>query len=110
MHAHNLIIHKLEMHTSLNPHFRGKIVVDMSDYANGQITVETCGFSAVVKGQAGQRVYHRRFPLPQDTVIDGVVADLSDDNILTVTAPRKVCNMRNYSTLVRYIMRFLLLC
>ncbi|KAK4320532.1 hypothetical protein Pmani_008596 [Petrolisthes manimaculis] len=65
------------------------IVVDMSDYANGQITVETQGFSAVVNGQAGQRVYHRRFPLPQDTVIDGVVADLSDDNILTVTAPRK---------------------
>ncbi|XP_064117283.1 uncharacterized protein LOC135222867 [Macrobrachium nipponense] len=65
------------------------IVIDMSDFANGEITVQTVQCSAVVEGKYGDRTYKRSFPLPNNTVIDGVKADLSDDNILTVTAPRK---------------------
>lgn len=71
-----------------------QIVLDMNEYASGEITVETVGLSAVVEGKVGQRRYHRRFPLPQNTIIDGVVADMSDENILTVTAPRKVSHGR----------------
>ncbi|XP_068201378.1 uncharacterized protein [Palaemon carinicauda] len=65
------------------------IVIDMSDFASGQITVQTVQCSAVVEGVYGDRTYKRSFPLPTNTVIDGVKADLSDDNILTVTAPKK---------------------
>ncbi|XP_042869494.1 uncharacterized protein LOC122251540 [Penaeus japonicus] len=65
------------------------IVLDMSDFASGEITVQTSGFFAVVDGKAPPRVFNRRFPLPKTTVIDRVVADLSDDNILKITAPKK---------------------
>lgn len=65
------------------------IVLDMNEYASGHITVETIGLSAVVEGKSGHGSYRRQFPLPQNTVIDGVVADMSDENILTITAPRK---------------------
>ncbi|KAK8723212.1 hypothetical protein OTU49_011914 [Cherax quadricarinatus] len=65
------------------------IVIDMSEYASGELTVQTVGFSALVEGKVGQKTYRRSFPLPKDTVIDGVVADLSDESILTITAPRK---------------------
>ncbi|KAG0716801.1 Heat shock protein 22 [Chionoecetes opilio] len=65
------------------------IVLDMGKYSGGQITVETQGFSAVVKGGAGDLTYHRKFPLPKDTNTERVVADLSDEGILTVSAPRK---------------------
>ncbi|XP_050737492.1 uncharacterized protein LOC127008981 [Eriocheir sinensis] len=66
------------------------IVLDMGKYSGGQITVETQGYSAVVKGEAGNLKYQRRFPLPKDTNTDRVVADLSHESILTVSAPRKV--------------------
>lgn len=62
----------------------------MGKYSGGQITVETQGYAAVVKGEAGDLKYHRRFPLPRDTNTERVVADLSDEGILTVSAPRKV--------------------
>ncbi|XP_027224557.2 uncharacterized protein [Penaeus vannamei] len=65
------------------------IVLDMSDFASGEITVQTSGFFAVVDGKAPPRVFNRRFPLPKTVVIDRVVADLSDDNILKITAPKK---------------------
>lgn len=65
------------------------IVVDMSEYANGQITVETVQCSAVVEGKCGPKCYKRQFPLPSNTITDRVVADLSDESILTVSAPRK---------------------
>ncbi|KAK8389298.1 hypothetical protein O3P69_008785 [Scylla paramamosain] len=65
------------------------IVLDMGKYSSGQITVETQGYAAVVKAEAGDLTYHRRFPLPRDTNTEGVVADLSDEGILTVSAPRK---------------------
>ena len=67
-----------------------QIVLDMGKYSSGQITVETQGFFAVVKGENGDLTYHRRFPLPRDTNTDRVVADLSDEGILTVSAPRRV--------------------
>lgn len=65
------------------------IVLDMSVYASGEMTVQTVGYSALVQAKVGQRTYCRSFPLPKDTIIDRVVVDLSDENILTVTAPRK---------------------
>ncbi|KAG7155781.1 uncharacterized protein LOC121854545 [Homarus americanus] len=65
------------------------IVLDMNEYSSGEITVQTVGFSALVEGKVANRTYKRSFPLPKNTIIDRVVADLSDENILTITAKRK---------------------
>ncbi|XP_076067995.1 uncharacterized protein LOC143040653 [Oratosquilla oratoria] len=66
------------------------IAVDMSDFVNGQIDMRTEGQSAIVEASLGSKMsYKRRFPLPRNVNVDGVVAAMSDDGILTITAPRK---------------------
>ncbi|KAK7065392.1 hypothetical protein SK128_015793 [Halocaridina rubra] len=65
------------------------IVIDMSEFASGQISVQTVQCSAVIEGKCGSKIYKKQFALPPNTDLERVVADMSDENILTVTAPRK---------------------
>jgi len=65
------------------------IVLDMSDYISGEISVRTRGQNAVLEAKSpGGSALHRRYPLPPDASTEGLVAAMSDDGILTISAKR----------------------
>lgn len=71
------------------------IVLDMTDFVSGEITVRTTGLNAVVDAKVGTtRKFHRVYPLPKDINTDAVAAAMSDEGILTITAKRKVAAVK----------------
>ncbi|KAG0694040.1 Protein lethal(2)essential for life [Chionoecetes opilio] len=77
-----------------------KIVMDVHDFVGGEVKVKVAGErELVVEGRTetktgdwsvSSNTFHRRFCLPTNTDVKAVSAVLSDDGILTITAPRKV--------------------
>ncbi|CAL4096772.1 unnamed protein product [Meganyctiphanes norvegica] len=65
------------------------IVLDMNEFVSGEMTVRTVDRAALVEAKNGPKSYKRSFPLPNDTDWDKVATNLSDDGIMTITAPRK---------------------
>ncbi|KAF2355908.1 Alpha crystallin/Hsp20 domain [Trinorchestia longiramus] len=66
------------------------IVLDMTDYISGEITVRTKNTNAVVDAKVGNRTpFHRIYPLPRNTNTDAVVVAMSDEGILTINAKKK---------------------
>jgi len=69
----------------------------MTDYISGEISVRNQKLNAVVDAKVGSsRHFHRSYPLPKDTNTETLVAAMSDEGILTITAKRMVCQLRNY--------------
>ncbi|KAA0195373.1 hypothetical protein HAZT_HAZT010393 [Hyalella azteca] len=65
------------------------IVLDMSDFVSGEITVRTKGLNAVVDAKVGAtKQFHRVYPLPPNTNTDAVVVAMSDEGILTINAKK----------------------
>ena len=57
-------------------------------YVKGEITVRTVNCSAVVEAKAGSNTFSKKYPLPPDTNVEAVVAAMSDEGIMTITAPK----------------------
>lgn len=71
-----------------------QIVLDMTDYVSGEISVRTRGFNAVVEAKVGStKKFHRSYPLPKDTNTEAVVVAMSDEGILTINAKRKLVSV-----------------
>ena len=75
-----------------------QVILDVQQFAPGEITVKTTGNSIVVEGKHDEkqdehgyvsRHFVRRYVLPQEHDVEGVVSTLSSDGILTVSAPKK---------------------
>ena len=77
-----------------------QIVIDVQNFVAGEVKVKMSGErELVVEGRAETKIgdwsvssnsFRRRFCLPTNTDVAAVSAVLSDDGILTITAPRKV--------------------
>ena len=84
-----------------------QIVMDVQDFTAGEVKVKAAGErELVVEGRTETKdgdwsvscnSFRRRFLLPANTDAKAVSAVLSDDGILTITAPRKVS-----TPLIRY--------
>lgn len=64
-----------------------QIVLDVKDYVDGHLDVKAEDGAIVVKGKKGPCSFERRFSIPNLSQPDKVAAALSDDGVLTVTAP-----------------------
>jgi len=64
------------------------VVLDMADFLSGEISVRTRGLSAIVDAKNGERSFTRRYPLPEGSNTDKVVAAMSNEGILTINVPK----------------------
>lgn len=85
------------------------MILDVQQFAPNEITVKTSGNSIIVEGKHEEkqdehgfisRHFTRRYLLPSDHDIEGVVSSLSSDGILTVTAPKKDDKPKNTDRVV----------
>ncbi|XP_022920759.1 protein lethal(2)essential for life-like [Onthophagus taurus] len=84
--------------TIANEKDKFQVILDVQQFAPGEITVKTNNNSIVVEGKHEEkqdehgyisRHFVRRYILPCEFEINDVVSSLSSDGILTVTAPKK---------------------
>lgn len=85
------------------------MILDVQQFAPNEITVKTSGNSIIVEGKHEEkqdehgfisRHFTRRYLLPSDHDIEGVVSSLSSDGILTVTAAKKDDKPKNTDRVV----------
>ena len=62
----------------------------MSEFIDGNIAVKTREQYAVVEASYQSKSFNRKFLLPSNINFDGIKAAMSDEGILTITAPKKV--------------------
>lgn len=62
----------------------------MSDFVKGSITVRTRRNYVVVEADYEEKRFKREFRLSLNTNFDGLKTAMSNEGILTITAPKKV--------------------
>nr|AEE62721.1 unknown [Dendroctonus ponderosae] len=86
-----------------------QVILDVQQFAPNEITVKTSGNSIIVEGKHEEkqdehgfisRHFTRRYQLPTEHDVEGVVSSLSSDGILTVTAPKKDDKPKNTDRVV----------
>ncbi|XP_066154818.1 protein lethal(2)essential for life-like isoform X2 [Euwallacea fornicatus] len=86
-----------------------QVILDVQQFSPAEITVKTSGNSIIVEGKHEEkqdehgyisRHFVRRYVLPTEHDIEGVVSSLSSDGILTVTAPKKGETVKNTDRVV----------
>ncbi|XP_066154817.1 protein lethal(2)essential for life-like isoform X1 [Euwallacea fornicatus] len=86
-----------------------EVILDVQQFSPAEITVKTSGNSIIVEGKHEEkqdehgyisRHFVRRYVLPTEHDIEGVVSSLSSDGILTVTAPKKGETVKNTDRVV----------
>ncbi|XP_042893943.1 uncharacterized protein LOC122267836 [Penaeus japonicus] len=87
-----------------------KIVVDVHDFADGDVKVKAVGEELVVEGrvekseEGGSSVsshsFTRRFSLPHFTDMAAITSVMSSDGILTITAPKMEDQLHQKTTII----------
>lgn len=65
-----------------------QVILDVKDFADGELDLKSDGEVLTVTGSKGGTTFKREFSLPGLAAPEQVTASLSEDGVLTVTAPR----------------------
>ena len=66
-----------------------QIVLDVKDFADGELDLKSDGEVLTITGSKNGTTFKREFSLPGMGAPESVSASLSEDGVLTVTAPKK---------------------